>query len=60
MQFSLSVRIAEGFLSKEEAILSLDEVAEIAHTAGYHAICMRASQVGIQFHVNRFNKRCKS
>ncbi len=48
MQLSLSVRIAEGFLSKEEAILTLDEVAAIARSAGYDALCMRASQVGIQ------------
>ena len=48
MQLSLSVRIAEGFLSKEEAILSLEEVAAIAKAAGYDALCMRASQVGIQ------------
>lgn len=48
MQLSLSVRIAEGFLSKEEALLTLDEVADIARAGGYRAICMRASQVGIQ------------
>ena len=48
MQLSLSVRIAEGFLSKEEAILDLDAVASIAKNAGYDAICMRASQVGVQ------------
>ena len=47
MQLSLSVRIAEGFLSKEEAILGLDAVAKIAKSAGYDALCMRASQVGI-------------
>ncbi len=45
---SLSVRIAEGFLSKEEAVLSLEEVADLAVDAGYDAVCMRASQVGIQ------------
>lgn len=48
MQLSLSVRIAEGFLSKEEPVLSLEEVAGIATSAGYDAVCMRASQVGIQ------------
>lgn len=47
MKLSISVRIAEGFLSKEEAILSLDEVARLARDAGYQAICMRASQVGV-------------
>ena len=48
MQLSISVRIAEGFLSKENAILSLEEVADLATNAGYDAICMRASQVGVQ------------
>ena len=48
MELSLSVRIAEGFLSKEIPNLPLDEVVSIAATAGYSAICMRASQVGIQ------------
>lgn len=44
---SLSCRIAEGFLSKEEAILTLPQLADLAVAAGYDAICMRASQVGI-------------
>lgn len=48
MKLSLSVRIAEGFLSKEEAILSLEQVADLALAAGYDAICMRASQIGVQ------------
>lgn len=48
MQLSLSVRISEGFLSKEEAIHSFGEVARIAKSAGYDAVCMRASQVGVQ------------
>lgn len=48
MRLSVSVRIAEGFLSKEVPILSLEEVATIAESAGYDAICMRASQVGVQ------------
>ncbi len=45
---SLSVRIAEGFLSKEVPILPLQDVAEIAQRNGYRALCMRASQLGIQ------------
>jgi sugar phosphate isomerase/epimerase len=44
---SLSVRIAEGFLSKEEAVLTLAEVAELAQAAAYSALCLRASQVGV-------------
>jgi sugar phosphate isomerase/epimerase len=47
MRLSLSVRIAEGFLSKEEAVLDLEEVCEVASEAGFEAICMRASQVGV-------------
>ncbi|MCA9212530.1 MAG: sugar phosphate isomerase/epimerase [Planctomycetales bacterium] len=47
MQLSLSVRIAEGFLSKEDAIMDLESLAKLASDAGYHSICMRASQVGV-------------
>ncbi len=47
MKLSLSTRIAEGFLSKEEAVMSLPELAEVALEAGFGAICMRASQVGV-------------
>ena len=47
MKLSVSCRIAEGFLSKEEAILSLPELCDLAVAAGYEAICMRASQVGV-------------
>ena len=47
MKLSLSVRIAEGFLSKEIPILPLNDVMAIAAHAGYSAVCMRASQVGI-------------
>lgn len=48
MQLSISCRIAEGFLSKEEASMSLEQLADLAVAAGYDAICMRASQVGVQ------------
>ncbi len=47
-RFSLSVRIAEGFLSKEIPILGLEAVAQIAKQCGYSAVCMRGSQVGVQ------------
>jgi sugar phosphate isomerase/epimerase len=47
MRLSLSVRIAEGFLSKEVAIMDLDALAQLAVDAGYDAICMRASQIGV-------------
>lgn len=48
MQLSVSVRIAEGFLSKEVPILKLEQVAAIAQQTGFSAICMRASQLGVQ------------
>ena len=48
MQLSVSCRIAEGFLSKEEASMSLADLADLAVAAGYDAICMRASQIGVQ------------
>lgn len=48
MKLSLSVRIAEAPESKEETIRSFDEIAELANRVGYHAVCMRASQAGIQ------------
>ena len=48
MKLSLSVRIAEEFLSKEHARIPLEELAVLAKQAGYDALCMRASQVGVQ------------
>ncbi len=47
MQLSLSVRIAEEFLSKENASMTLDQLAPLASRCGYKALCMRASQVGV-------------
>ena len=48
MNLSLSVRIAESFLSKEKASMGLDTLAPLAAASGYSAVCMRASQVGVQ------------
>ena len=48
MKLSLSVRVAEAPKSKKDTIRSFDEVAEIASKIGYKAVCMRASQAGIQ------------
>lgn len=45
---SISVRIAEGFQSKENAIMDLQSLTRLAKEAGYDAMCMRASQIGIQ------------
>lgn len=47
-KLSISCRIAEGFLSKEEASMSFEALADLAVAAGYEAICMRASQIGVQ------------
>lgn len=47
MKLSLSVRVAEEFHSKETASLTLTELADLAVAAGYDALCMRASQIGI-------------
>ncbi len=48
MKLSLSVRVAESFHDKRLVDIQLPALATIAHNAGYQALCMRASQVGIQ------------
>ncbi len=48
MKLSLSVRVAESFSSKEKAELSLPQLIELALNDEYEALCMRASQIGIQ------------
>ena len=48
MKLSFSVRVAEAPGSKEETIRSFDEIAALADQLGYNAVCMRASQAGIQ------------
>ena len=47
MKLSLSVRVAESFWNKRETTMSLDELATVAAEHGYHALCMRASQIGV-------------
>src|SRR5688572_24600281 len=47
MLLSLSVRIAEGFQSKEKASMDLESLAALAVRSGYGALCMRGSQVGV-------------
>lgn len=48
MKLSLSTRIAEAPKPRTDlAIMGLDELAQMAKNAGFSAICMRASQVGI-------------
>ena len=48
MKLSLSVRVAEAFGSKEKSSMTLDELIRMAVNHGYEALCMRASQAGVQ------------
>jgi sugar phosphate isomerase/epimerase len=48
MKLSLSVRVGEKYTDKRQAAVPLSELADIALASGYHALCMRASQIGIQ------------
>ncbi len=48
MKLSLSCRIAEGFLSKENACMLLSELCDLAVEAGFSGICMRPSQLSIR------------
>ena len=48
MKLSASLRIAETFLNKRSSAMELQEFAKIAKRSGYSAVCMRASQLGIQ------------
>lgn len=47
MKLSLSVRVAESFRNKRVATMALEELAGLAAECGYDAVCLRASQVGI-------------
>ena len=47
MKLSLSVRVAESFSNKREMNIELPDLARIAGSAGYEALCMRASVVGV-------------
>ncbi len=47
MRLSLSVRVAESFRDKRVATMELEELAALASECGYHAVCLRASQVGV-------------
>ena len=48
MKLSLSVRVAESFSNKRVVDIPLPTLAAIARKAGYDALCMRASVVGIR------------
>ncbi|MFN0164174.1 MAG: sugar phosphate isomerase/epimerase family protein [Burkholderiales bacterium] len=47
MKLSLSARVGEKFSNKREAAMSFEQFADIAVLSGYHAVCMRASLLGI-------------
>ncbi len=47
MKLSLSVRVAESFSNKRVSTIPLGDLARIAADAGYDALCMRASVVGV-------------
>lgn len=48
MKLSLSVRVAESSANKREVATPLREMAPLARAAGYEALCMRASVLGVQ------------
>ena len=47
MKLSLSVRVAESFRNKRIIDIDLPDLAAIAQNAGYEALCMRASMIGV-------------
>ncbi|MDE2997684.1 MAG: sugar phosphate isomerase/epimerase [Gemmatimonadota bacterium] len=48
MRLSLSVRVAESFSNKRVVDIPLPDLAGIAGRAGFGALCMRASVVGVR------------
>jgi len=48
MKLSLSVRVAESFENKEKANLTMDQLVRMAKKYKYRALCMRASQCGVE------------
>lgn len=60
MKLSLSCRIAEGFLSKEEARMPLEQFCDLAAAAGYDAICMRPSQLSIHSSEDAIAAACET
>ena len=56
MKLSLSVRVAESFSNKREVRIPLPELARIAKLAGYDALCLRASMVGVADSAERMSE----
>ena len=48
MKLSVSMRVAEDMSDKRKSAMSLEDMARMAKESGFHAVCMRASQVGTQ------------
>ena len=48
VKFSLSVRVAEDFFNKEKTAMTLDQLIAMARKYKFEALCMRASQAGVQ------------
>jgi sugar phosphate isomerase/epimerase len=48
VKLSLSVRVAEEFFNKEKSTMTLDQLIALAQKYKFEALCMRASQVGVQ------------
>ena len=48
VKLSLSVRVAEEFFNKEKSTMTLDQLIALARKYRFDALCMRASQVGVQ------------
>ena len=46
MKLSVSMRVAEDMSDKRKVAMSLEDMAQLAKGSGFHAVCMRASQVG--------------
>jgi sugar phosphate isomerase/epimerase len=48
IKLSLSVRVAEEFFNKEKSSMTIGQLIELARKYRFEALCMRASQAGIQ------------
>ena len=48
VKLSLSVRVAEEFFNKEKSTMTLDQLIAMARKHRFSALCMRASQLGVQ------------
>ena len=59
MKLSLSVRVAEQLTQKRIPAMSLEDLAGVALSSGYRALCMRASQLGIQTPLDEVREKGK-